>query len=188
MTWLAPSIVASLMGSLILTGTFFYLYSSDRRNFLCIWATAWLVYAARYGFMLLLISPHPPLPETLLTIANQLAALISGMLLLWGSYVFIRKSLPRTWLLFALLDAGWITAASLAGFAFYQLTIPTFFFLGAVYIMTGILIHRHFDIRGIGRNFTAFAFILWGIHKFNYPFLRPVEWFAPLGISYRRLP
>jgi PAS domain S-box-containing protein len=181
MTWLFPSIVATLMGTVILTCTFFYLYSYDRRKFLCIWATAWLVYAARYGFMLLLISPRPLLPETSLVIANQLAALISGMLLLWGSYVFIRKSLPQAWLFFALIDAGWIAAASLAGFSFYQLTIPTFFFLGTVYIMTGILIHRHFDIRGIGKNFTALAFILWGIHKFDYPFLRPVEWFAPWG-------
>ncbi|MCL7489374.1 MAG: PAS domain-containing protein [Desulfobulbaceae bacterium] len=181
MTWLAPSIIASLMGSLILTGIFFYLYSYDRRRFLRIWATAWLIYAARYGFMLLLISPRPILPETLLTIANQLASLISGILLLWGSYVFIQKSLPRAWLFFALIDAGWISAASLVGFSFYQLTIPTFFFLGAVFIWTGIIIHRHFDIRGIGRNFTALVFILWGIHKFDYPFLRPVEWFAPWG-------
>ena len=181
MTWLFPSIVATLMGTVILTCTFFYLYSYDRRRFLCIWATAWLVYAARYCFMLLLTSPHPPLPETLLVIANQLAALISGMLLLWGSYVFIRKSLPLSWLLFALINAGWITAASLAGFEFHQVTAPTFFFLGTVFIWTGIIIHRHFDIRGIGRNFTAVAFILWGIHKFDYPFLRPVEWFAPWG-------
>jgi PAS domain S-box-containing protein len=181
MIWLAPSIIASLMGSLILTTTFFYLYGYDRRKFLCIWATGWLVYAVRYGFMLLLISPHPLLPETFFIIAYQLAALISGMLLLWGSYVFIRKPLPGFWLLFALIDAGWITAASLAGFAFYLLTAPTFFFLGAVYIWTGITIHRHFAIRGIGKKFTAIAFILWGIHKFNYPFLRPVEWFAPWG-------
>jgi signal transduction histidine kinase len=28
---------------------------------------------------------------------------------------------------------------------------------------------------------VGYTFILWGLHKFDYPFLRPVKWFAPWG-------
>src|SRR3546814_15845211 len=29
--------------------------------------------------------------------------------------------------------------------------------------------------------FRSVVLIAWGLHKLNYPWLRPVEWFAPLG-------
>ena len=181
MDWLFPSVIATLAGTLVLAGTYLYLYSHDRQRFLLIWGSGWLSYAARDIFTLLSLARSPLFNPTLLVIANQLAALVSGILLLWGTYVFMRRSFPRAWLIFTLVNACWIIGASMAKLSFAAQTISTYFFLGLVYIWTGIVIVRHYQIRGAGRNFTACAFILWGLHKLDYPFLRPIVWFAPWG-------
>ncbi len=34
---------------------------------------------------------------------------------------------------------------------------------------------------GFGRYLVGWAFIIWGLHKFDYPLLRPIEWLAPWG-------
>ncbi|MBS1250904.1 MAG: hypothetical protein MAG431_02503 [Chloroflexi bacterium] len=34
---------------------------------------------------------------------------------------------------------------------------------------------------GVSKRLTGWAFILWGIHKADFPFLRTVTWFAPWG-------
>ncbi|MCL5966278.1 MAG: PAS domain S-box protein [Deltaproteobacteria bacterium] len=46
---------------------------------------------------------------------------------------------------------------------------------------TGLVFLRIKGLDGFGKRVTAGAFILWGIHLLDYPFLRPVEWFAPWG-------
>ncbi|MHB8810422.1 MAG: histidine kinase, partial [Desulfobulbaceae bacterium] len=162
MDWLFPSVIATLAGTLVLAGTYFYLYSHDRQKFLLIWGIGWLSHAARDIFMLLSLAVPPLFNTALLFIANQLAALSSGMLLLWGTYVFMRRPFPRAWLLFALVNASWIVGSSIAKLSFTSQTISTYFFLGLVYIWTGIVILRHNLVLGAGRNFTACAFILWG--------------------------
>lgn len=167
MDWLFPSVIATLAGTLVLAATYFYLYVHDRQKFLLIWGVAWLVYATRDIFVLLSIAPPPVFNATLLFTANQLAALISGMLLLWGTYVFMGRKLPWAWLLFTLLNACWIIGGSVAGVGFTAMTAPTYFFQGLVYIWTGIVIKKHAQTRGLGRNFTTCAFILWGVHKFD---------------------
>lgn len=180
MTWLVPSVIATLASTLVLSGTYFYLYSHDRQRFLLIWGFGWLTHASRDVFTLLELAHHPLFNPTLLFIANQLTALISGILLLWGTYMFMRRSFPRAWLFFTLADACWIVIGSRLNLSFSAQTLPTYFFLGFVYIWTGTVILRH-QARGVGRNLTGCAFILWGFHKLNYPFLRLTPWFAPWG-------
>ncbi|MEJ2691191.1 MAG: PAS domain S-box protein, partial [Deltaproteobacteria bacterium] len=75
----------------------------------------------------------------------------------------------------------WIIFGSFLKFSFLLLTIPTFTFVGLIYIATGASFLRSGKIKGFGATVTGYAFIVWGIHKMNYPFLRPVAWFAPWG-------
>ncbi len=37
------------------------------------------------------------------------------------------------------------------------------------------------EAKGPARPITGWAFILWGLHKADYPFLRPFGWIAPFG-------
>jgi PAS domain S-box-containing protein len=182
LNWLFPSIVASLCGTIILTATYFYLYSIDRNRSLAIWGVGWGVYALRFIFLLLFISDtFGSSYHVSLLIANQLAVFVSGMILLWGTFSFFDKSLPRFWLPVSCLIVPWIIWSSSADLPFLFVNLPTYCFLGAVYLWTGIMFLKNLKITGISREITGWAFIIWGIHKADYPFLRPVIWFAPWG-------
>jgi len=62
-----------------------------------------------------------------------------------------------------------------------MLSLPVFIFIGAVNIWTGATLIRSTEFRDTGIKMLGWLFIIWGIHKLDYPFLRPVEWFAPWG-------
>lgn len=64
---------------------------------------------------------------------------------------------------------------------FLSTTLPIYLIFGAIYFWTGLIFIRFKDFRGTGKYFTGAAFMLWGIHKADYPFLHPFGWFAPWG-------
>ena len=181
MEWLFPSIVATFAGTLVLTATYFYLYTHDRQKFLLIWGVGWLIYATRFAFMLLIVSEVFKESNPLLLIANQLCSLISGLILLHGTFVFTDKKTPKHWYVFTIVAALWILASSYFKLSFLWVTLPTYLFLGIIYIWTGIVFLKDASAQEAGKTITGWTFILWGIHKMDYPFLRPIAWFAPWG-------
>jgi len=179
MAWLIPSLIATLSGTLVLTFVYFYLYTQDREKYLGIWAWGWGIYVFRILFQLgIQLEVGPP---ALLNIANQAASLMSGIFLMWGIFVLLEKPLPMGWLIGAASGLFWIALATVADFSFMWQTLPVFAFLAAVYVWTGIIFLKMENISGISPQVTGWAFIIWGIHKANFPFLQPLLWFAPWG-------
>ncbi|OGO71716.1 MAG: hypothetical protein A2Z49_06830 [Chloroflexi bacterium RBG_19FT_COMBO_56_12] len=178
MDWLNPSLVASLAGTVFLATIYFYLYLQDKEHFLGLWTVSWCVYALRLVFQLWAEVKGPSIA---LTIADQMATWISGLLLLWGAFAFLGRQIPRWSVVQAALGSLWIAYASLNSLSFQFLTFPTFILLGSIYIFTGVQFLLSKKIAGPGKSLTGWAFILWGLHKVNYPLLRPVAWFAPWG-------
>ncbi|MBN1581987.1 MAG: PAS domain S-box protein [Anaerolineae bacterium] len=178
MTWLFPSVVATLAGAIVLALAYVYLYYRDRELCMGIWTVGWAIYALRFACMLLIIlfGERP-----VLLIGNQLFSLISGILLLLGSYVWIGRRTPSVWIWVSVACGVWIVLATLFRFSFWVLALPTFTVIGLLYIWTGVVFIREKPVRGFGQTITAWTFILWGLHKIDYPFLRPVLWFAPWG-------
>jgi PAS domain S-box-containing protein len=178
MAWLTPAVVATLSGSLVLVFVYAFLYTQDRERYIGIWAWAWAAYVIRYALLLWMLLDRE---TTILLIGNQLAPLVNGLLLLWGIYVLLGKEMPKWWILGATLDAGWVVAAILLRLPFLALSIPTFTFLAVVNIWAGVIFLRAQGLPKAGRQTTGWAFVVWGAHKADYPFLRPVVWFAPWG-------
>jgi PAS domain S-box-containing protein len=176
MPWLLPSVIAALAGSFVLTSVYFYLYSQDRQKFLLVWAAGWTVYLLRFCFMLVMLLSGN---TASLSAAYHLSALVSGVLLLWGTHLFINRPLPRVWIAGAAAIGVWTAAAIALNVPFLVSVLPNFFFLGAVYILTGSVLLR--AQMGAGGRIVGWAFILWGVHKADYPFLRQAVWFAPWG-------
>jgi len=178
MDWLIPAAVANLAGTSIMTLVFLYLYAGERQRFLGVWATSWGIYGMRFIFLLwqVLGGEHP-----LLVMGYQLASLMSGVLLLWGTYIFMKRSMSRLWLVATALAILWILIAVWRGYSFVLLTAPTFLFLSVIYIWTGIAFLNYEGFTGVGKTVTGWCFILWGVHKAGYPFLQPILWFAPWG-------
>lgn len=178
MAWLIPSVIATACGTVILAACFFYLYSVDCKSYLKVWAISWIVYFLRYVFLLaaLLWQKSP-----WLLIANQLACLISGILLLYGTYLFINKNFPRIIVYLGVLGSLWIFVSILNNYSFLAVTLPTFSFLAGIYVWTGIVFLQSAHTEKKEIAVVGIGFILWGIHKADYPFLQPVTWFAPWG-------
>ncbi len=178
MEWLIPSIIAAAVGTLLLALVYFYLYVADRKSYLAIWGVSWAVYFLRFAFMLGLET----LPDcNTCLIGNQMASLVSGVLLLWGTYRFVGKKEPGAWMFCAGMAALWVVIGVVWEFGFFRTTVPTFAFLAMVYIRTGVAFLKSHVVNGYSRQLTGFGFIFWGIHKINYPFFRPVAWLAPWG-------
>ncbi|GAB4372283.1 MAG: hypothetical protein Kow00128_20900 [Deltaproteobacteria bacterium] len=178
MGWLIPATVASSIGTSVLAAVYFYLWSRFRERHLWIWGTSWgigtLVFLSAAAGAL-----HPSWPAPMA--AYHLTHFTSTMFLLWGTYVFAGKTMPRAWIFGLALGVVWILYGVFAGLSFLAATLPVYLFLGAVYIQTGLVFLRMEGGKGLGKKLTAWSFLLWGIHKMDFPFLRPVEWFAPIG-------
>ena len=181
MDWLFPAVASSTVASAILAFAYWFLYYQYRERFLKIWALSWSVYCLRFLFQLFIISAGE---SPALVFGNQFSALLSAVLLQWGSFIFLGRTAPR-WLAYAFAGiALWIGAALALNAPFLALTLPTFLFMAVVYVWTGAVFLKARGAPG-GRAMAVpgAAFIAWGIHKADFPFLRPVAWFAPWGYS-----
>ena len=178
MTWLATAVIATMADTAILAFIYYYLYLQDRKKYLGIWAIGWSIYFVRFIFMLGMVTARE---NSFLLIGNQICSLISGFFLLWGTYEFIDKKFPVIWLYTTLIGISWIIYSILFKLTFLSTTLPTFIFLAIIYIWTGVLFLKSNATETKERSITGFIFIIWGIHKADYPFLRPLLWFAPWG-------
>jgi PAS domain S-box-containing protein len=178
MDWLIPAIVATLTATLILALVYAFLYLQERRLALGLWTLAWIFSCVRYVIELGL---HDRRNDASYFLGVQLFSLLTGVFLLWGCFAWVQRRLPVTWLLVAGLCCAWVIGGVVAQVNPLWITYPTFFFTGAVFLINGILFLRHRDMVGVGRWIVGVAFILWGLHKFDYPLLRELAWFAPWG-------
>lgn len=176
-----PSIITNIFGTLVLASLYFFLYAQYRERYIGIWTLSLFFYAGRLGFDLWMIY-RPDLMA--LPVANYIFALATGLSLLWGTCTFLNRPVPRWWLYASAVDVLWgLAAFKIFKFSFFLLAFPTASFLGAIYIWTGIVFFRipRSQIDGASKNITAVAFIVWGLHNIDYPFLRSLELFASWG-------
>jgi two-component system, cell cycle sensor histidine kinase and response regulator CckA len=178
MAWLFPAVVAAAGAAFLQVIAYFWLWLEERKQFLRTWTLAWLFYLARFIASLLALSygKHP-----LLVAAEHGCMLISAVLLLQGLYEFLQKPFPRSWLYIGGVGIAWVVYAAANGLPFMVLSTPVFLLSGGIFLATGIIILRASHLPRIGRLLVGWTFIVWGIHKLDFPFLRPVEWFAPIG-------
>ncbi|MAT42318.1 MAG: hypothetical protein CL609_08260 [Anaerolineaceae bacterium] len=175
---LTSSIFAAFLTTLMLIYIFGFLYLQERKNYLKLWTISWLIYAARLGLQLImqLGSNHD-----LLLVLNQIFALLSGYFLLWGSFVFLDRKKSRWWGINTILGSIWILIAVGFKLDFMWVSLPTFTFLAIIYIFTGIIFLNHNQYAFSGKNVVGWSYIIWGVHKADYPILANITWFAPWG-------
>jgi len=162
MHWIVPAQITALAGTLLLALVFYYLYSQYRHNFLRVWAAAWSVYAFRFVAELLSILTGAPLAAAM---ASQAVTLFSGILLLFGTYAYVSKPLPRAWLAASGICLIWMLAAAWLGAGTLVLTGPTSIVVAAAYAWTGRVTLGSSQIQGIGKNMAGWAFVAWSVLK-----------------------
>lgn len=177
-SWLLPALIATAISHLILVLVYLYLYFQERQRFIGLWVCGWACHLLRYlAEISLFCWPDRPL----MVISTQIFNFIGGILLLVGVYVFLEKSISRWWLYGTVISGMFIAAGWLKILPAFVENLVIFTLLGAIYVWTGASILRNREIRSAGQKLTGWALVLWGLHKGNYPFLRPAAWIAPWG-------
>src|SRR5208337_1481510 len=180
MNWLSYTIIENFASILVLLVIYFYLYHYYKERYLGIWTLSWFFYDVRLLFEYVISTGYRTGP---VLICNQILSLSSGILFLWGTYTFIGRPFPKKWLYFYCLTSLWIIIAITFRFPFDLMTLPTFTLLGFTSIWTGMKYIQLKNIEPISKNITGYAFILWGIHNIDYPFMRQIDLFAPYGYT-----
>ena len=109
--------------------------------------------------------------------------IVSSIFLAVGAAVFLGLNISKKIVGGVVFVAmGWAAYTTWVVPDFWLRSIPLYLLAGSAALAVGIVfilkrrspLSREFVFIGI-------LFILWGLHKFDYPFLRQVEWFAPYG-------
>ncbi|MBI4926929.1 MAG: PAS domain S-box protein [Anaerolineae bacterium] len=175
------SIAISLCATILLTLSVLYLYRQQRERYMGFWTIGWGFYVVRLAIDLLMVVFSINSPA--LQVINVWVYLTSCLLMLWGSRELSNRPLQPHWIVLTFSAAVFTAVAAITGQTFLVIYLPTFTLVGIIYISTGVTFiqstsqSRHLSL------IIGWAFILWGLHKFDYPLLRPVVGFAPWGFA-----
>ncbi|BAH77638.1 PAS domain S-box protein [Solidesulfovibrio magneticus] len=176
--WLTVALFAGTVCFSIVGFLYCFLYAKYRSASLMLWGMAWLSHALR-NVTILVNTTYGPI--VYLAIMEQMLVACTGSLLLLGSLYYVGKS-PRRWFFAAVGGAVlWPVAAVMFAVPNPWFFIPNYFFFGSSQIYNGLVLIRKSRGESIGGRIAGCAMILWGLHHFDYPFLRPMAWFAPWG-------
>lgn len=176
---LATALIAGLAVAGVLSTVLAYLCRLPGAHpALRLWTLAYVAYALRQASDLAIISgvAHlQPLAEALF--------ILFSVLLLAGTLRFTGRHVPFGPLaLVAGATILWVAFAYVAGLGFFWTALPANLVIGLVMLLASAAFWRQHGIEpGVGHGAVAALFLLIGLHQFDYPFLRPVTWFAPLG-------
>ena len=173
--------IAALVGILLLLGAFAVAHTRFPSDFSALWLAGWTFYAIRFFFDIIVTLTGPT--YLLKIAAHQTIAASAILLLLAVTRLSERResSVSLALVIWAVLTV-WIVVSPLVIDGFMLRHAPLFFAFGAIQLYTAYLFYdylRQYDYAST--PLIVGSLIIWGLHKFDYPFLRPVEWVAPYG-------
>ena len=176
MTWLIPSVTATLISSIVLSFAYLVLSYIEKQKHLWIWFFAWITYSLRFIFMLLYIN----YPEIILfAVLNLNFSLLSGLLLYWGTISWQKLKIRKSIVFIGALLSVNSVIGNLVNSDFYYQTAPIYIYIGIIYLGLGWRYLKSKESRfGV---FLGILFIIWGLHKIDYPFIRQISSLAPWG-------
>ncbi|MEO5337792.1 MAG: ATP-binding protein [Magnetospirillum sp. WYHS-4] len=143
------------------------------------WAAAFGLHTLRYA----LLFAEPTAGIAFVTFASESLQAGSAAMMLGGTLLHLEKPM-RPWMIVAgcVVPVAWVAATVFGGAGWLATTLPVYFFGGGVMIFSGwVLIRNHPQGWRSGRSFTGLMLILWGLHRLDYPFLRPIPEIAVWG-------
>ena len=183
MPWLGPAVAAALIGNVVLLLVYAYLLSVDRSRHLWLWTAAWLAGCMRYAGAVVSVTLHGS--RSVVEI-EHLFALASAWFLLLGTYAFVDRRLSRAWHVVFAGVAAWQVAVFWFPQPFLAETLPTFVLLGASSFAIAAALWRRPVSGGeqMAARLLALVFVIWGLHRLDYPWLRPIPGVAPYGFAF----
>ena len=177
---ITPAIIGSMCGTSVLFIIYFYLYKVEKKKFIGVWAISWFIYIISLVFTLLLVT-HGDFK--LYRIGELIFSIISSYFLIKGINEILAKDTSRWLLLIFVLDILWVVLATLFDLDNMSIVFPTLYMIGIIYIWCGFMIMKAWKHKAFPAYAVGMSFIIWGLHKMDYPFFREIEWFAPWGYT-----
>ena len=162
-----------------LAALFAFLYRRTRRAHFAWFAGAWTLYLLRLGA----IGTFLMTGRWSLLYWHQVITGWTALALLWAALTFARGLRWRpAYLLVALFPAAWSYVAIYRMDNFLLAAGPAVIFLSFVTMGTGWVYAVHAQrSRSLDATIVAGAFMLWGLHHLDYPFLRARGAWVPWG-------
>ncbi len=162
-----------------LAGFALVLYWRVRERWLAWWAAAWACYLVRLGAILAFLASG----NLTWLFWHQVATGWVALTILWAALVFSRGTRWHNgYAAFALvpLAGAWFAVSFLD--RFLLVAIPMVALISGATLWTSWVFWRHGRRSGSGgARFVAVAFLLWGLHHLDYPFLRARGAWSPWG-------
>jgi signal transduction histidine kinase len=151
---------------------YFALWSRQHRPYFLAWAAAWTIYALRLSAIATFMSSR----QEVWLFAHEAATWMSSLLLLFAALQFSRGLRWRwRYLWFAPLCVLWAAVAIFGIRSMEVAGITSVVMLSGVTLWTGWVFWRHRRLhRSGGATLLAVTFTLWGLHRLDYPLLRPL--------------
>lgn len=158
-----------------------WLYARYRKPVFGAWAATWGLYVMRLVAILAFIATGAQYEGLLYW--HQVVTGWTGIGVLATSLIFSRRLRWRPVYLLALLfPPAWSYVAIYRLDQFLLAALPAVLFLSGATLWTGrVFLHYARRTRSPGARVLAFAFIAWGLHHLDYPFLRAYGGWAPWG-------
>jgi signal transduction histidine kinase len=179
---LGPDFAATLLQGVVTTGVAAlcaHLWVRYRRPWFGLFAVAWSVYVARLFCILCFLLSG----KRVWLYWHQVTTGWTALALLWAALVFWRQPQPKlSYLVIALFPPLWSYIAIYQLDHFIWAALPAVLFLSGATMWTGWVFWRHHRLVGsAGAQLLAGAFVLWGVHHLDYPFLRAQGAWTPWG-------
>ncbi len=114
----------------------------------------------------------------------RLFVVANSYFFLLGTHSTLKIKFNKIWLYLLIAVSGYTVYAVYSQLPFLWLTIPAHGLAGIATISAGVPFYRDRE----NPSKTIFLlFLFWGLHRLNYPFLRVVDWFAPIGFEITRV-
>ena len=151
---------------------YFGLWVRQRRPYFATWSLGWGLYAVR----LVLIAAYIPSRHEGWLFAHEAVTWMSSLLLLFAALQFSRGLAWRpAYLWFGAASVVW---AGIAIFGIHSMAvagITSVVMLAGVTLWTGQVFWKHRKVaQSGGATLLAVTFTLWGLHRLDYPLLRPL--------------
>jgi PAS domain S-box-containing protein len=177
MNLLGLSIIAAAGIKAIVFFIYLFLYLQYRERFLGYWTLAWgliFVKSAMDPHVFSIGKFHPTF------FVLQVVSILSILFLAWGTWDFVGRRLPKLWIYAAFVLIPISGIGVLLNWSLLSLIIPHVIMFGLIHIHTGFVLLRNLETQGLGKKITAYAFIINGLHQFDFPLFRPTD-MAPWG-------
>lgn len=171
-------LITTLIVKLMVFFLLLFFYFLEKRAFIFKWASCIGLFAANYILELMIINEKHVLFCRML---QQMGLIGTAFLAVSGSYSFVGKRNRPFFHVAMYIIAVYTFIGWFFRIPFFPYQLPIYLFIGIAAGTSGLLFMKYSNIHPLGRYWVGWVFILWGIHMIDYPFLRPLEWFAPYG-------